>query len=98
MTDHAETGIGLRHINLGGGFPVNYLRRTIDVDRRFPRNSAKCSSADFEPAEAISRGMERQYATIAESANASHLLDDITLLARTRPQHHRRRRRSALPP
>ncbi|MEO7672610.1 MAG: alanine racemase, partial [Pyrinomonadaceae bacterium] len=50
---HAETGITLKHINLGGGFPVNYLRsgdeywrRPIEMSERVwekgdpPRNAA----------------------------------------------------------
>jgi diaminopimelate decarboxylase len=73
-----ETGIKLSHINLGGGFPVNYLAddnmaESISDDER------EMLSADFEPAEAIGNA----WSTVkqaAEGANATGLLENITLL------------------
>lgn len=73
-----ETGIRLKHINLGGGFPVNYLRdRSHAAD--FPREQLEMFSADFEPVEAINLAWETVKAA-AENAGASDLLEGITLL------------------
>ncbi|MBK9164336.1 MAG: hypothetical protein IPM21_10575 [Acidobacteria bacterium] len=36
---YRETGIRLQHINLGGGFPVNYLRD--GAGRRLPRRTTR---------------------------------------------------------
>ena len=71
-----ETSVRLRHINLGGGFPVNYLREEVVEMTR-----ARCYllSADFEPRIAIEdawKALKQE----ANSAGASHLLDDLTLL------------------
>jgi len=48
-----ETGIKLKHINLGGGFPVNYLKDR-SLESEFPTEQREMFQADFEPAEAIS--------------------------------------------
>ena len=73
-----ETGIKLTHINLGGGFPVNYLRdRSLAAS--FPREQLEMFSADFDPADAVVAAWNVvKDATIA--ANAEHLLEDFTLL------------------
>ncbi len=48
----AETGITVEHINIGGGFPVNYLTNSgRDID--FPDGRGEMFEADFEPAEAL---------------------------------------------
>jgi diaminopimelate decarboxylase len=73
-----ETGIKLSHINLGGGFPVNYLEGG-QSENLFTDERREMLSADFEPADAI----ENAWNTIkrsAESANAGELLTKITLL------------------
>jgi D-ornithine/D-lysine decarboxylase len=49
---YRETGVRLQHINLGGGFPVNYLRDRSQADE-FPAEQREMFSADFEPADAI---------------------------------------------
>jgi len=73
-----ETGIKLTHINLGGGFPVNYLRdRSLAAS--FPREQLEMFSADFDPAEAIAHAW-KVVENAAASANAAHLLEDFTLL------------------
>ncbi|MGI8638632.1 MAG: diaminopimelate decarboxylase family protein [Pyrinomonadaceae bacterium] len=75
---YEETGIKLSHINLGGGFPVNYLRD--DSHKNFlSKAEREMFAADFEPSDAI----ENAWKIVKESANASnaaHLLENITLL------------------
>ncbi|MGB7200798.1 MAG: alanine racemase [Pyrinomonadaceae bacterium] len=71
-----ETGIKLKHVNLGGGFPVNYLRNDegdLSAERKH------LLSADFAPDAAINDAWEvvRQ---AADSANASQLVKHLTLL------------------
>jgi D-ornithine/D-lysine decarboxylase len=75
---YEETGVKLSHLNLGGGFPVNYLRdnsHTID----FPQEKREMFAADFEPSDAIKNAWLGVKAT-AERANAANLLENITLL------------------
>ncbi len=75
---YEETGIKLSHINLGGGFPVNYLR-DASHENFFANSERAMFAADFEPADAI----ENAWKTVKESAetsNAAHLLENITLL------------------
>jgi diaminopimelate decarboxylase len=73
-----ETGIKLSHINLGGGFPVDYLADD-NMAERISDEEREMLSADFEPAEAI----ENAWNTVkqaAENADASNLLENLTLL------------------
>ncbi len=72
------TGIKLKHINLGGGFPVNYLRDGLHKNE-FPPEQREMFSADFEPADAVSEAWNeaRQFARDCE---AEHLFDELTLL------------------
>ncbi len=75
---HRETGIRLQHINLGGGFPVNYLRDGSQASE-FPTEQREMFEANFEPAEA----MKNAWAEVrnqAEPENALDLLEGITLL------------------
>ena len=73
-----ETGIKLTHINLGGGFPVNYLRdRSLAAS--FPREQLEMFSADFDPADAVVAAWN-VVKDAAIAANAEHLLEDFTLL------------------
>ena len=75
---YRETGHRLSHLNLGGGFPVNYLRD--DSHKKiFPKAEREMFGADYEPADAI----ENAWKIVKESAdasNAAHLLEKITLL------------------
>ena len=75
---HRETGVSLKHINLGGGFPVNYLRDR-SLASEFPAEQREMFSADFEPADAI-REAWVSVSKQAETENALHLLNGITLL------------------
>jgi len=73
-----ETGLRLSHINLGGGFPVNYLRDKTHATH-FPEAQREMFAADFEPADAI----QNAWQTVKETAiasNAEHLLKNLTLL------------------
>ena len=75
---YRETGIRLQHINLGGGFPVNYLRDGAQAGD-FPAEQREMFAADFEPAEA----MRTAWAAVrkkAEAENVADLLEGITLL------------------
>jgi diaminopimelate decarboxylase len=73
-----ETGKKLSHINLGGGFPVNYLRDTSQV-RNFSQAQINYFSASLEPAEVLQAAWQVVKKT-AENANAGQLLENITLL------------------
>lgn len=75
---YGETGIKLSHLNLGGGFPVNYLRDN-SLEFTLPPAQRDMFSADFAPAEAIQTAWLVVKAT-AERANALNLLENITLL------------------
>jgi len=72
------TGIRLKHINLGGGFPVNYLRDGSSASQ-FPEEQREMFSADFEPVDAVGQAWKeaRQFAA---DCGSSHLFDDLTLL------------------
>lgn len=73
-----ETGVRLRHINLGGGFPVNYLRGDAQADD-LPAQQRELFSAGLEPSDAIAAAWQAVRKT-AEEANAVDLLEGITLL------------------
>lgn len=75
---YRETGLKLSHLNLGGGFPVNYLRdnsRSVD----FPQEQREMFAADLEPADVL-REAWQAVKEAAAKANAEHLLDNIELL------------------
>jgi diaminopimelate decarboxylase len=71
-----ETGVKLKHINLGGGFPVDYLQGD---ERDLSSKRQQLLSADFAPDSAIKQAWNT-LREVATSANAAHLLDDLTLL------------------
>jgi diaminopimelate decarboxylase len=73
-----DTGIRLKHINLGGGFPVNYLRDR-SLAGEFPREQLEMFAADFDPAAAVKKAWN-DVKERASRSNAEHLLDDLTLL------------------
>lgn len=75
---HKETGTRLEHINLGGGFPVNYLRDRSHAPE-FPREQLEMFSADFEPASAIDDAW-KLVRSIADDTGTADVLDGITLL------------------
>lgn len=73
-----EAGIRLSHLNLGGGFPVNYLR-DHSLEAAFPLEQREMFSADFEPAAAVANAWN-VVKNAAAASNAEHLLDGLTLL------------------
>jgi len=75
---YQESGVKLSHINLGGGFPVNYLRAESHGDK-FVQDQREMLGADFDPAEAIKNAWV-SVKRAADNANASQLLENITLL------------------
>ncbi len=78
MQIYEETGIKLSHINIGGGFPVNYLRDKSH-EKAFAKSERKMFAADFEPADAIENAW-KAVKEAAEQSNAAHLLENLTLL------------------
>ena len=73
-----ETGTKLKHINLGGGFPVNYLRDALH-ESDFPVEQRDMFAADFEPSNAVDDAW-KLVKSIATDLDADHLLKDLTLL------------------
>lgn len=73
-----ETGHRLSHLNLGGGFPVNYLRDAAQSSE-MPDAQREMFSASFEPAGAIGAAWQAVKGS-ARDAGAGHLLENITLL------------------
>jgi diaminopimelate decarboxylase len=73
-----ESGIRLKHLNLGGGFPVNYLQDATH-NAEFPTEQRDMFAADFEPSDAI-RDAWKLVKNMADDLGSSHLLDDLTLL------------------
>ncbi|MGB7068271.1 MAG: diaminopimelate decarboxylase [Pyrinomonadaceae bacterium] len=73
-----ESGVKLKHINLGGGFPVNYLRDN-SLAKAFPDEQREMFSADFEPADAIEIAWNQVKAE-ATASNKLHLFENFTLL------------------
>ncbi len=69
------TGHQLGHLNLGGGFPVNYLRDNSLADEMSAENAALFAS-DFAPAEALNSAWK----AVSEVENADQSLNDLTLL------------------
>jgi diaminopimelate decarboxylase len=73
-----ETGVRLRHINVGGGFPVNYLSR-MSGELPITGKQSQMLAADFDPAEAI-RNAWQAVDSKAEVSGSLHLLKDVELL------------------
>ncbi len=78
MRIHDACGTKLQHINLGGGFPVNYLRDD-SLGSQFPAEQREMFSADFEPADAVGRAWQ-EAKDFAADCGAAQLLDGLTLL------------------
>jgi diaminopimelate decarboxylase len=75
---YLETGLKLAHLNLGGGFPVNYLRdNSHEID--FPQAQREMFAADFEPADAIKNAWQ-VVKEAARASDAENLLENLTLL------------------
>ncbi len=73
-----ETGKRLEHLNLGGGFPVNYLRDDSNATM-MSKGQQELFAADLEPADVLGKaiGSARDAAKLA---GAEHLLDGLTVL------------------
>ena len=76
---YQETGHRLSHLNLGGGFPVNYLRDESNAGD-FPEQQRELFSATLEPSEVLGAAWKIVKKAAAESNNAEHLLENIELL------------------
>ena len=75
---YADTGTALKHINIGGGFPVNYIRGGW-ADGEFTAGQREMFAADFQPSDAINAAWQ----AIRESFvpdDASTLIKNATLL------------------
>jgi len=75
---YEETGHTLSHLNLGGGFPVNYLRDNAQA-ADFPEAQRELFSAALEPSEVL-REAWKFVSEAAKSARAEQLLENIELL------------------
>lgn len=73
-----ETNLRVEHLNLGGGFPTNYLRDKTGA-RGLPIERQTLFAADLEPAEVLRDAMQT-VRRAAETANAAHLLENLTIL------------------
>lgn len=67
-----KTGLKLEHLNLGGGFPVNYLRNQLQRNEFLP-SVERMFAADFEPCDAIAEAWRK----LGEKAN---LIKNLTLV------------------
>lgn len=73
-----ETGHKLAHLNLGGGFPVNYLADRTHAE--FITDAQKSLfSANLEPADVLEKAWWK-VKNAAGEASAGHLLENIELL------------------
>mgnify|MGYP001182368229 CR=1 FL=1 len=75
---YSETGKALRHINIGGGFPLNYLRGAAN-DVEFADSRRQMFEADFEPVTAIDAAWQAIREDIGSDGFA-HLIENLTLL------------------
>ncbi len=73
-----EIGHKLSHLNLGGGFPVNYLRDQSH-ESQFSDEQRELFSATLEPLDVL-RDAWNAVKEAAKSINAAHLLENIELL------------------
>lgn len=73
-----ETGHRLSHINIGGGFPVNYMRDDSHAAFIDPKQR-DLLAANYEPADAL-RPAWRKLKAIAAEMGALELLDGLELL------------------
>lgn len=73
-----KTGHKLSHLNLGGGFPVNYLLDDSNTDE-LSETQKSFFSATLEPAEVLADAW-KTIMEIAEKTDAANLLEKIELL------------------
>ena len=73
-----ETGIKLKHVNLGGGFPVNYLRDDTQIES-FSDAEREMFSADLEPSDVLEEAWKAIKEISGNEENAN-FLKEIELL------------------
>jgi diaminopimelate decarboxylase len=73
-----ETGCKLSHINLGGGFPVNYLRDNSNACQ-INDEQRELFAADLEPSDVLQMITEKIWKA-AKSFDVEHLWRDLTIL------------------
>ncbi|MDQ3321577.1 MAG: diaminopimelate decarboxylase [Acidobacteriota bacterium] len=73
-----ETGCKISHVNLGGGFPVNYLRDDSNAFQ-ITQERRELFAADLEPADVMRVIMEKAR-TQAKLSDVEHLWNDLTIL------------------
>ncbi len=78
MRIYDAAGTRLQHINLGGGFPVNYLPDG-SRSQHFPSVRREMFSADFDPADAVGTAWS-EAKRFADDCGASQIFDGLTLL------------------
>ncbi len=78
MRIYDAVGTRLQHINLGGGFPVNYLRNN-SAPSTFPGGRGEMFAADFEPADAVRNAWD-ETKRFARDCGAENTFDGITLV------------------
>ena len=74
---YAETGKTLKHLNIGGGFPTNYLRGSHDLE--ITNGNRQMFAADFEPADALNAAWHAIRENIGAD-NSRHLIENLTIL------------------
>jgi D-ornithine/D-lysine decarboxylase len=87
---HTRTGQKVEHVNLGGGFPIDYIDETQRVSKGHSESVQPTApdisddqiallSAHFDPSDAVAKAWSA-VREIAEKRDAGHLLDNLTLL------------------
>ena len=75
---YEKTGTELRHLNLGGGFPVNYMRDEAQKTD-LAAHQQELFSADFAPDKALGKAWQAVKNAARETGTA-HLLKNIQIL------------------
>ena len=75
---YADFNHKLSHLNIGGGFPVNYLRDDSAAGSMI-REQRELFAADLEPATVLGAEMQK-LKTLARQSNSDFLLDNLTIL------------------
>ena len=73
-----KTGKRLKHLNLGGGFPVNYLHDRSNAPMMSEDQQA-LFAADLDPAQVLGKAISA-VRNVAKNSDSEHLLKDITIL------------------
>lgn len=76
---YAGTGIKLKHLNLGGGFPVNYLPDR-SAARDIPADQKKMFEAEYDPGQWISHAWTNVEKIARLTARTEDLISDLTIL------------------